>query len=297
MTAGPHEETDVQRIHIRSTVDGVDHDAATRWCLGEGLVGIGWGIWDGNGERTWERYVEGYENRHGAVDANVRRFHDLDVGTLIWTRERSGNYWLGRIEGRWRYRDDEVAQRLDLFNLRPTAWKEVGTEDRVPGRVVNAFRSRMTLQRIKDRGAVSYSNRLYRRSDTDEERVAVDPRAVIESLLGPEDLEDLVAVYLQDRFDYLLVSRFRSTPGYEYVLRKRDGGQTAVASVKSGDTPVDLDLLPVNTVDEAFAYAVSGKYTGERSPNTRCIETEELCDFMLGRRSILPDRITDWLER
>jgi hypothetical protein len=202
MTAEPQEEADVQRIHIRSTIDGVDHDAATRWCLSEGLVGIGWGIWDGAGTRTWERYVEDYEHGQGSVNTNVRRFHDLDVGTLIWTRERSGNYWLGRICGGWEYRDDEVAQRLDLFNLRPTSWDEVGTEDRVPGRVVNAFRSRMTLQRIKDHGAVAYSNRLFGRSDADGERAAIDPRSVIESLLGPEDLEDLTS----------RLNRSRSTP-------------------------------------------------------------------------------------
>lgn len=297
MNVEAQEEVAVQRIHIRSTIDGVDHDAATRWCLSEGLVGVGWGIWDGKGTRTWQRYIEDYEGEQGSVNSNVRRFHDLDVGTLIWTRERSGNYWLGRIDGEWEYRDDEVAQRLDLFNLRETSWEEVGTEDRVPGRVVNAFRSRMTLQRIKDQGAVAYSNRLFKRSDTAGERAAIDSRTVIESLLGPEDLEDLVAVYLQDQFDYLLVSRLRSTPGYEYVLRKRDSGRTAVASVKSGDTPVDLDLLPVTTVDAAFAYAVCERYTGERSPNTRCITTEELCDFLLRRRSILPDRISDWLER
>ena len=178
-------KADVQRIHIRSTIDGVDHDAATRWCLSEGLVGVGWGIWDGNGTRTWEGYVEEYEDGQGPVNTNVRRFHDLDVGTLIWTRERSGNYWLGRIDGGWEYRDDEVAQRLDLFNLRETSWEEVGTKDRVPRPGRKRLRSRMTLQRIKDQGAVSYSNRLFRRSDTDGERAAIDPRTVIESLIGP----------------------------------------------------------------------------------------------------------------
>jgi hypothetical protein len=64
-----------------------------------------------------------------------------------------------------------------------------------------------------------------------------------------------------------------------------------------GNTPVDLDLLSVTTTDAAFAYAVCETYTGERSPNIRCITTDELCDFVPGHRSILPDRISDWLER
>lgn len=122
------------------------------------------------------------------------------------------------------------------------------------------------------------------------------PEEVIKSLLGAEDLEDLVAVYLQDRFDYLVVSRLRSTPGYEYELRARDGGATAVASVKSGDTPVDIDLLPWDTVDAAYAYAACDRYDGERRPEFTQIQTQELTEFMLSRREVLPERVANWLE-
>lgn len=125
---------------------------------------------------------------------------------------------------------------------------------------------------------------------------AADPKTVIKSLLGAEDLEDLVAVYLQDRFDYLIVSRLRSTPGYEYELRARNGGATAVASVKSGNTPVDIDLLPWDTVDAAYAYAVCDKYDGKRRPQFIEIQTDELAEFMLSRLEALPERVANWLE-
>ena len=285
-------------MHIRSTIEAVDHDEATSWCITEGFAGVGWGLWDGRNNRKWHEYVDDYAGEKGKLNGNVRRFHDLAIGTLIWSRERNGRYWLGRIEGDWEYRDDETAQRLDLFNLRSTSWHPVGTEDRVPGRVVNAFRSRMTLQRIVDSGARAYSRRAYFHFLEPQAPVeSPGVELVIKSYLGPEDLEDLVAVYLQDTLDYLVVSRLRSTPGYEYVLRNRVTGKTAVASVKSGDTPVDLDLLPVDAVDAAFAYAVSERYVGSRDPKITCIQTDTLARFIRARRKILPDRISDWLAR
>lgn len=287
-------QTDVLRLHIRSTItDDQAHDRATAWCLEHGYSGLGWQIRDHHGLTgiSWEEYEE-----HGRANSSVRRFRDAALGTLLWTRKRNGEYWLGVIEGEWEYRDDQQARDLDLFNVRPTRWKLVGTEGKVPGRVVNAFRPSLTLQKIGDGAARDYTRRLYAElfeGRTDLE--PADPEIVIKSLLGPEDLEDLVAVYLQDRFDYLVVSRLRSTPGYEYELRARDGGATAVASVKSGNTPVDLNLLPSDTVDAAYAYAVCEQYDGERHDNVTEISTEELADFIRVRREVLPKRVTAWL--
>jgi hypothetical protein len=288
-----NDDRDVQRLHIRSTVEGVSHDAATTWCLTNGYAGVGWGLWDpARSGISWEEYMAETDG----LNSNVRRFHDLATGTLLWTRERNGIYWLGVVEGEWEYHDDDTAHALDMFNLRGTAWRQVGAEDLVPGRVVNGFRSSRTLQRIGDRGARAYSRRMHQQvAEHRADLEPVAPRAVIESLIGSEDLEDLVAVYLQDRFDYLAVSRLRSTPGYEYVLSRRTDGSRAVVSVKSGQTPVDLDLLPSDTVDASYAYAVSGQYVGERHPNLTCIKTEELTEFIVERRAVLPERVVAWL--
>jgi len=287
-------QPEILRLHIRSTIrDDADHDRATNWCLENGYAGLGWKIpnQEGLSGISWPEYEE-----HGRANSNVRRFHEAAIGTLVWTRQRNGDYWLGVIEGEWEYRDDPVACELDLCNVRPARWEHVGTEGEVPGRVVNAFRSRWTLQKIHDHAAGAYTHRLY--EELFEGRTDFQPEeaeTVIKSLLGPEDLEDLVAVYLQDRFDYLVVSRLRSTPGYEYELRDRDGGATAVASVKSGGTHVNLDLLPSGTVDVAYAYAVSEGYDGARRDNITCIETQQLADFMRARREILPKRVAAWL--
>lgn len=154
-------QREVFRLHIRSTITDEDaHDRATAWCLENGYAGLGWQIRDHSGLTgiSWEEY-----SQHGRPDSNVRRFRDAELGSLLWTRKRNGEYWLGVIEGGWEYRDDQVARDLDLFNVRPTRWAQVGTEGKVPGRVVNAFRPPLTFQKIHDGAACEYTRRLHGR--------------------------------------------------------------------------------------------------------------------------------------
>jgi hypothetical protein len=236
-------------VHLRSTVEGVDWVAIEEWCLrggGKGWIGVGWGLWDEscNGI-SWLEYSEHQREAGRGVDDSVRRLHELPKGALVWTRRLDSSYWLGEIVGPWRYRDGATAQRLDMFNVRQCYWWHVGTQDSVPGIVVSNFNRRKTLNPVANPGAVAYTNRLHAqlagRASTIE---PADPRDVVESLLGALDLEDLVAVYLQDEHDYILVNRRRATVGYEYVLRHRQSGARAVATVKSGGERVDLDALP-----------------------------------------------------
>jgi len=133
-----------------------------------------------------------------------------------------------------------------MFNLRPCRWRSVGTQDAVPGIVVSNFNRPKTLNPVADGAAILYTERLHRQltGEIDPEAPNPDSRDVIESLLGVLDLEDLVAVYLQDAHDFILVSRGSSTVGYEYVLRHRRSGRRAVATVKSARASVDLDALP-----------------------------------------------------
>lgn len=290
----------VVRLHLRSTiVDPVDHLAIEDYCLPneeDGWAGVGWGCWDDTPSGiSWNQYVERKERAGEAIDASVELLHDLPIGGLIWTRGRDSSYWLGEVIGRWEYRGDEHARALDMFNLRRCRWRRVGTEDSVPGKVVNNFRASKTVNPVTDLGAVRYTRRLHAQlTGGAQELEPVSPHEVIESLLGATDLEDLVAVYLQDRHDLVLVSRGRSTPGYEYVLCRRDTGRRAVASVKSGGDPVDLDRLPEDPDVDLYAYAVCERCIG--TPREICeISTDQLAGFILERRAILPDQVARWL--
>jgi hypothetical protein len=268
--------TRVARLHLRSPFEHVDNVAQEEYCLTEGWTGMGWGCWDQSSAPSgidWGDYERHKIAAGEPVNASVRRLHDLPAGSLVWTRRFDGSYWLGELVGDWEYRDTPESRALDLFNLRRCRWWAVGTEDGVPGKVVNNFRAPITLNPVKDPGAVRYTRMLLAQLKGSKSREqSPEPLEVIQSLLGAEALEDLVAVYLQDRYDLLLVARGKTTPGYEYVLRARDTGRKAVCSVKSGSSAVDLDRLPE---DPAV----------------------DLVDFLRERPEMLPDRIGRWLSR
>jgi hypothetical protein len=292
----------VARLHLRSTVQGVDHVAIEDWCIGDGgdgWAGVGWGLWKDESYTsiTWEQYVEMRDEHGDGVDESVRRLHDLPTGTLVWSRRRDSSYWLGEITGPWCYRDGDEAHALDMFNLRPCRWWHVGTQDLVPGKVVNNFSARKTLNPVADRGAVRYTRRLHAQyAGHAFDLTPTTPTEVITSLLGPTDLEDLVAAYLQDQHELVLVNRGSSTVGYEYVLRDRATGRRAVATVKSGGTPVNLSALPTDPAVDVWAYTVIDRnWTGQNRDDIRWITTEELAAFVSGRAQVLPEQVIRWL--
>lgn len=137
---------------------------------------------------TWEEYELGTRNDDGQVDESVARLRKLPVGALVWTRRRDSSCWLGEITGCWEYHGDEQARSLDMFNLRPCRWRRVGTEDSVPGKVVNNFRARRTLNPVADGAAVRYTRRQFGQlTDRAGELKRIDPRELLGSLLGPAD--------------------------------------------------------------------------------------------------------------
>src|SRR5918999_5611938 len=165
MTGGRVSEREVVRLHLRSTVEEVDHVEIEDWCLrdgGQGWAGVGWGLWDASQHGiSWTKYCSLTDRSGEAVNDSVQRLHDLSTGALIWTRRRDSSYWLGELTGRWRYRDGRSAQRLDMFNVRPCHWWHVGTQDSVPGIVVSNFNRAKTLNPVANWPAVAYTNRLY----------------------------------------------------------------------------------------------------------------------------------------
>lgn len=291
----------VVRVHLRSAIRRPDEWVAIEnHCLRQdgGWVGVGWGIWgdellDGI---SWDEYARRKVEQGEIVDESVRRLHALPVGSLAWTRRRNGTYWLGEITGPWRYLDSEATRALDLFNVRPCRWWEVGTEDAVPGKIVNNFRPSRTVNPVADAVAVRYSHKRHRElRGLPSTGDSPTPEEVITSLLGPTDLEDLVAVFLQDTYDLVLVSRGRSTPGYEYVLRSRQTGRRALATVKSGGSRPELDRLPHDGQTDLYAYAASGPDADSRYSDVRWISTADLAQFIVDRSKILPENVLRWL--
>src|SRR5205823_3419243 len=116
-------------------------------------------------------------------------------GDLIWTRNRKAVYYLGQIAGDWRPDNDPEHTEADIVNLRPCVWVRVGTMDNVPGAVINAFRPAATIQHVSDPHALEYSRFLF--AQLCGEPCPSSTKPDIFSLMSADDLEDVVAVYLQ----------------------------------------------------------------------------------------------------
>ncbi len=137
----------VYRVPMRSRRDDVDWGAAVERALAEGVCGFG-GAKHPSDERSARR---------------IERFRDVEEGSLVWTRDPDGLYWLGRIDGPYFYDTDEAAAAVDLVHVRQCRWLAYPlTEPDVPAAVVATFRrGGRNFQQTHDRTVGAESLRLW----------------------------------------------------------------------------------------------------------------------------------------
>ena len=75
--------------------------------------------------------------------------------------------------------------------------------------------------------------------------------------LGDDALEELICVYLQNRYGYLVRARTPAAAGYDYVLRNAARTEVLVHA-RSGGMLVarDADSLPTDIVDHVLVFRV-----------------------------------------
>ncbi len=227
--------------------------------------------------------------------------HDkVKPGDLCWTRDLNGNYYLGLVEGDWYYDASEENRRYDMVNFRPCRWSSPMKVDNVPGKVVNSFIGRRpTLVPIGESSAVTYSQALA--------NLLLDSRypesllsARLLDLISWEDCEDLVGVYLQSEGYFLIPSSCKTgTVAYEYLLRHRDTGVTAIAQVKKSNKDLDQSRYDAAQagIDKVFLLTTDGYYAGTGSDSVVCLQPEMLTAFAEQHPEWMPPRIRFWLER
>lgn len=284
------------RINLKPGSNDPTQDV-TEFCVKHGIVGIGWPVdpaptsvpdyqrrakehYKGKGRKSWSR----------ATNA----FSAMKSGDLIWTRNRKAVYYLGKITGDWKTNYGREFAAAEVVNVRPCDWKRVGTMDNVPGVVINAFRPAATVQRVRDSGALAYSQRLYARLRGEPLPLCGMPEIL--SMMSAEDLEDVVAIYLQKKRSLLMFpsSCKIDTMTVEYMLVSEDGTRFGV-QVKSGKTALRRDGY--GSFDgKVVLFAASGNYDGTQQADCECIEPHVIRDFVLANRNIMPRRIQLWID-
>jgi len=284
----------VYRLHINTACD--DRAASFRFCLDNGVIGMGWGI--GDEDLSWTAYVEEREAQGGTVDSSVRRLHDLPMGALVWLRDQRGAYYIAEITGEWKYMHGPAADRVDIHNVRPARIYAAGTESMVPGKVLNSFIPSRTLQSISDDAAARFTASLFDTLAGKSSDWVATREEVLRSCLSARDLEDLVSAYLQCEKGYMVLpaSWRPDTPAYEYVLHHRDG-HDAVVQVKGGwsTVPRDAASLPVELVERVYVFSPTGSYGPDAAPNVATIKLDEIVEFMKANLQSLPPTVQHWV--
>ena len=171
----------------------------------------------------------------------------------------------------------------------------------VPGGVIRGFVGvGQSISRIHDDAARLLTPQLWQRlHGQPQEPLGMSPGDVIEKLLDPYDVEDLIDVWLQVAGGYVALprSRQRDTPAHEFPMFDRTTGRRGIVQVKTGNVPVDLEQLRRAAGDhtDVFAYATSNRYEGDRD-GVRIIRTADLVEFIEQHPLVIPPRVTTWLD-
>lgn len=273
-----------------------------RFCLDNNIVGVGWRINEETKSFTWAEYYSIAQKLYNdnswktALNAIKNR---MKINDLVWTRDEQNNYYLGRITGNWKYQAQKENLEADIVNIRECDWVKIGTINSVPGKLINSFIPARTVQKVNDISVKIYSQSVYNELKNKEiyklEEVEVND---IFSLLSSDDCEDLIGVYLQLEKNYLLIpsSCKNDTMNYEFELKHKKSGRSAVVQVKNGY--VNLNSEDYNNIDaEVFLFTTKGQYLGKRKDNIHLIEPGKILEFIEKNENILPYKIQFWIKK
>ena len=278
------------RIHLKS-----DGDRPTEFCLDRHILGIGWQV-DCRQPLDWDTYYKKGEEKYGdrGWRSNVRAIHEgMKDGDLCWARDRNGKYYIGRVEGEWEYHGHEEEYRnADIVNVRQCRWSRAVEADSVPGKVLNGFRASRALQRVPDKTASFYSRFLYNeRCGGQIYDLSSHDAPDLLKLVGSEDCEDIVGIYLQEKLGYRMIpsSCKRATVKTEFILKNREGKRANV-QVKQGWDNLDRDYYNDPSCDW-FLFTTQGQYTGGEHSRVHCLKPNDMREFAFDNRNLMTQRV------
>jgi hypothetical protein len=231
----------------------------------------------------------------------------VEIGDHVWIHQR-GKYFLCKvIEGfAIGAAIHEEFEENDLGHARRAIWVEV-PQELISGTVQRGTIAKRMIQRIYlSEKEAEYNELLFKNlsanstwrpeiNDTQFPAILSKPdsRDTTFSLMTPDDVEDMVAMYLQDKGWKIIKSTcFRSKPEYEFSML-HSSGQYGAVQVKSGKYPAQL--APSSFQDEAakgtqvFLFSTHpSAYPGPSVNNVSTISKEDLFSWMQSNSWAIP---------
>jgi len=287
------------RVHLKPGAEkGID---VPQFCLDRGIVGVGWELPSPPVSRDdyWQPGRQQFAACKKRWSGTVKPLlYGMAIDDLVWARSQSACYYLGRVAGEWEYRADAEHRSADIINVRRCEWQRVGEMDNVPGAVISSFIARRTAQRVTDPSALIYSRCLYARLRGEPASLdALGAKADLLDLLSAEDLEDVVAVYLQVcKRAILFPSTCKSdTKAIECVFTAADTGARIGLQVKRGNEAINQDTF--SSFDgTVYLFQARGRYLGQPNERCVCLAAEDIRRFLFEHRKLMPGSIQRWLD-
>jgi hypothetical protein len=137
----------IYRAPMRARDLDLPAGAGAEYGLASGVVGIG----SGRGEKARRA---------------IHRFATLPSGVFVWTRDRAGDYHLGRIVGEMREDRSPAARAVGIVYVRNTAWLGRAFEEtEAPPAVAQTFaRGGRNFQRTHDSEAERMTSEIWLRA-------------------------------------------------------------------------------------------------------------------------------------
>lgn len=224
-----------------------------------------------------------------------------------------GKYYIARVKANstWVFREDAVqmdaANQLTNIDWYPATDK--ADEESVPGAVATSFIKGSTIQRIKKNGVEEYSQMLYNRVHDSALDLFNYPDPALSlcekhfySLLQPEDVEDLLALWLYDTKGYVCIPSTNkiATPKYECVLVDPNdlNRKHIYIQVKKGD--VDLNTDDYSSLNgEVYLLTTEGNVQNtQKYSNVKVADPTVIYEFAINpdKSHIIPENVLYWVK-
>lgn len=291
------------RIHIRPQSD--KNENPFEFCKKKSIIGIGWPLDEEKleklkNENNFENYkklvLEQYTDKGSKTVLNC--YSEIEKNDLIWARDRDNIFYICRVIGKWQYDYKDDNEKNDIYSYFPVEYIKVGTLEEVPGKVINSFRASRTLQRVHGENIAEMTKKIYNKKSNNKLYETKKIEKFLNFLL-PEDVEEIVSLYLQLEKNYLIYSSTNKidTAKYEFVMTSRDGKEKCYTQVKtSGEklNPENYINLTTNN-NKVFLFSLGG-YKDNNVNNVICLKKGEILNFVFKNKEILPNRIKYWID-
>ncbi len=273
------------------------------FCMNHGIIGVGWSEvtcnvndWEALHSECAKLTAEGacYAGDKGVFKA-VNAIRQMKAGDFVWTRHggNKSDYYLCRVcdDNSWINR--KVTQehiKYDITNYVHCEWVHIGTEDNVPGKVVNSFRASATAQRINDVEKITQVIWDKHKGKISKLEFSKDD---FWNLIGAEELECLILLYLQIEEGYYIYSSTvkPSTKTYEAVMISKDGAQKCFPQVKQNEALSPENYRRANPAERVVLFSSTEKYGDKKYPDVECLRRDKIWSFMDKQYAILPGNI------